>query len=130
MPTPLFKSADSSSIKGCGKASFNVEIRGLQLKHECIVVEMSDEELLVIDLLQNSPSGPADIPLSQGVIEWQDQEIPGFRVELPESVSRVEAIGDYKLPCHNEAMIKVKVNVDAANKKMKGYCVTESSFFY
>lgn len=70
MPTPLFKSADSSSIKGCGKASLNVEIRGLQLKHECIIVEMSDEELLVIDHLQNSPSGPADIPLSQGVIEW------------------------------------------------------------
>lgn len=52
-----------------------------------------------------------------------DSRVPG-RI-----VSRVEAIEDYKLPCHSEAMIKVKVNVDAANKKMKGYCVTESSFF-
>ena len=101
--------ACGTQLKECGKAIFNIELGDVQFEHELIVAEISDEGLLGMDILQNSPEGPADILLSQGVIKWQGIDIPGIQVGLPEQVMKVTVERDYHIPEYCEAVIDVSI---------------------
>ncbi|CAG2191074.1 unnamed protein product [Mytilus edulis] len=55
-------------------------IRALELEKELVIAEIEDECLLGMDILQNDPSGPADVILSKGIIILRGVEIPVIQV--------------------------------------------------
>jgi hypothetical protein len=90
------------------------------------VAKISDEGLLGMDVLQNGLNGPADILLSQGVMEWQGHRITGSQVGRPR-VLKVRAKRDYHIPSQSEAVIQAEVDAGGTGENLKGDYITEPS---
>ncbi|CAC5426771.1 unnamed protein product [Mytilus coruscus] len=72
--------AGGDTNKRIGKATFSLELGALELEKELVIAEIEDECLLGMDILQNDPSGPADVILSRGIITLRGVEIPVIQV--------------------------------------------------
>lgn len=64
------RTADGNTMRDHGTATVELSLAGLTVTGPFIIADISDDVLLGGDLLQKDPSGPADLLLSQGVMEF------------------------------------------------------------
>ncbi|CAG2211272.1 unnamed protein product [Mytilus edulis] len=83
-------------------------IRALELEKELVIAEIEDECLLGMDILQNDPSGPADVILSRGIIILRGVEIPVIQVGV-DRARRVISADHYEIPGYTEAVIDIYI---------------------
>ncbi|VDI01478.1 Hypothetical predicted protein [Mytilus galloprovincialis] len=82
--------------------------RALELEKELVIAEIEDECLLGMDILQNDPSGPADVILSRGIIILRGVEIPVIQVGV-DRARRVISADHYEIPGYTEAVIDIYI---------------------
>ncbi|CAG2200883.1 unnamed protein product [Mytilus edulis] len=100
--------AGGTPIKELGKATFSLKLGALELEKELVIAEIEDECLLGMDILQNDPSGPADVILSRGIIILRGVEIPVIQVGV-DRARRVISADHYEIPGYTEAVIDIYI---------------------
>ena len=92
-------------INELGKGTFSLKLGEVEIEVEAVVADIDDDGLLGIDVLQDGQGGPADLLLSKGVLQVQDEEVPLIQVGLKRRVQRVTA--DHTImPAQAEAVIR------------------------
>ena len=101
--------ADGQPLVELGKAVFTISLGQLTLERELVVAETEDEALLGLDILMKGKDGPADIKLTEGVINLNGIEIPC--TEIGRSVVRkIRCVDHFKIPPQSEILVEVFVD--------------------
>ena len=103
-------SANGQPLVERGKAIFQLEMGDLILKQELVVAEIEDELLLGLDILMKGDMGPADLKLSEGVLELNGVTIPCVQIAQFETIRKVRAADEFDIPPQSEVLIDVFVD--------------------
>ena len=100
--------ASSVSINERGKGTFVIKLGPVKKEIEAIVAEIDDDGLLV-DILQNSKNGPADLLMSKGVLVIDKKAAPIIQTGVTNRVRKVTAAYHSVTPAQSECVIDVYI---------------------
>ncbi len=84
-----------------------------------------------MDILQDEGcGGPADILLSQGILQLRDVKIPCKQVRRKETVRRVTAADHYTVPARSQAALDVYVDRRANVSGPSQFVISASPWFH
>lgn len=105
----MLTSVNGQPLQEMGKAKFQIQLGKLSFAEEIVVAEIENEALLGLDVLQIGLGGPADIKLSEGIIQLNSCSIPCIQNYQPRELRSVRVADDYQIPARSEAIIYVFV---------------------
>ena len=97
-------------IKELGQGKFSLKLGNVAVEVEAVVADIDDDGLLGIDVLQNESGGPADLLVSNGVLQVKGQEVPIIQVGLKSKIRKVTAADHGIIPARAEAVVNVYVD--------------------
>ena len=101
--------ADGRSMKFYGVAPFQIELGPLRMDLKMTVADITDDALLGADVLQQDPSGPADLILSEDVMLFKGLIIPVKQVGS-DYVRNVRCADYHIIPRMSEVLVDAFVD--------------------
>ncbi len=106
---PCPSAADGRRLDHRGSATFELCLGKLCLRKRVAVADIADDVLLGADVLVCGPQGPADLILSEGLIQLQGVSIPVRQVSATPGTLRVRAADHYVVPSMAEMVLDAYV---------------------
>ncbi len=102
--------ADGHRLDHRGSATFELCLGNLCLRKKVDVADIADDVLLGADVLVYGPHGPADLVLSEGLVQLQGVTIPVRQVKAAPGTLWVRAADHYLVPSMAEMILDAYVD--------------------
>ena len=106
---PCPSAADGRRLDHRGSAIFELCLGNLCLRKKVDVADIADDVLLGADVLVYGPHGPADLVLSEGLVQLRGVSIPLRQVNSAPRTLRVRAADHYVVPSMAEMVLDAYV---------------------
>ena len=101
----VMTNADGGKIHNHGKAVFQLQLGPLCFEKSLLVADIEDEVLLGADILQQFPTGPADLLLSENKLILDGVAIPVEQVGIDQQLRRLYSADHFIVPGLSEVII-------------------------